>query len=550
MLRTYIRKALERGSRFAILSAWSRLGLGSDFDDFIAVDGNRSAMLNSIAFYMQRIERGFDQWIEGRDAGAALAEALVWACETIDDGKVWHRSLKLRSYVDISVQVLLLRIFVDQLSSASNEIEPREVTAMLVEQQPASRAAVLAHAERLLEDNEIDEAIVLIERALRMHAVCTTAQEMLARAKQARGDADEYDLSDKFCRMPFTHLTTGLGGETFACHCPAWVPFSIGNVFEAGSPDALWNSERMTEIRRSIHDGDFRYCSRTLCSYIKARKLPRKSDVTDPDLRAYIDGRITRIEEPPTVVELSHDSTCNLACPSCRTEMLIAKEDDVDLYASSTERVILPLLKRVKGQTYINGGGEAFASKHFRTILGALNRDEYPGLKVLLITNGQLITRRRWSEFPNLPEMLALVSVSVDAARAETYEKLRRPGKWAPLMKNLEFIASMRRANTIPLFSLNFVVQRDNFREMLDVVALADNLGADGVWFQRVTNYGAYSEAEFADVDVGNPAHRLHAELLAILRNPILQRPAINMAMLLNLVPELIEPGERPDLPY
>src|SRR2546423_13300825 len=103
-------------------------------------------------------------------------------------------------------------------------------------------------------------------------------------------DALDYDLSDKFCPMPFTHFSTGFRGSVFACTCPAWVPFPIGNVVEAESADAIWNSEVVQEIRRSILDGDFGYCSRTQCSFITARKLPRKDEVTTPKLRAIIDG--------------------------------------------------------------------------------------------------------------------------------------------------------------------------------------------------------------------------------------------------------------------
>ena len=103
------------------------------------------------------------------------------------------------------------------------------------------------------------------------------------------------------------------------------------------------------------------------------------------------------------MVQLNHDPTCNLACPSCRTEIIAAKAKEQDVYAESAQRVILPLLRKVKGETYISGGGEAFASKHYRSILGALNRAEYPDLYVYLITNGQLATAERWRQFPDLP---------------------------------------------------------------------------------------------------------------------------------------------------
>jgi pyruvate-formate lyase-activating enzyme len=399
----------------------------------------------------------------------------------------------------------------------------------------------------------VDSAIDAIQQALRIQAVCPSAQQLLFRAYQAKralGSTDDalnvldYDLTDKFCLMPFTYLSTGWQGNTHLCACPAWVPFPVGNVLTAESADAVLNSDTAREIRRSILDGDFSYCSRTLCSYITAQKLPSKDEIKDPLLRSYIDHHTTTVTAPLDLVELNHDTSCNLACPSCRTEIVMAKADEQDAYAQATDRVILPLLKRTRG-SYISGGGEAFASKHYRSVLSGLNRREYPHLYLQLITNAQLVTPQKWSAFPELAEMIGALSVSIDAAKAETYEKLRRPGKWAPLRENLEFIAGMRQSGEIRHFGINFVVQKENFREMLDFVALGTRLGVDQIWFQRVTNYGAYDEATFADIDVTSPRHPDHAELLEILRHPLLSGPLINREMLMSLLPEVVASDER-----
>jgi MoaA/NifB/PqqE/SkfB family radical SAM enzyme len=322
------------------------------------------------------------------------------------------------------------------------------------------------------------------------------------------------------------------------------VPYSIGSLLEAESADAVWNSPAAAEIRRSIHDGDFRYCSRTLCSYLNTQKLPLRSEVTGPGHGEHAATTAVRVEAAPLMVELNHDPTCNLACPSCRVE-LITKSSEADTHAPATARTILPLLKRVTGHTYITGGGEAFASRHFKGILQALNRTEYPGLSVYLITNGQLVTPARWREYPDLPAMLSILSVSMDAARPATYEQLRRPGKWAPLMENLRFLAQLRRDGAIPRLGLNFCVQAANFREMLEFVALGDELGADQIWFQRLVNYGTYDEATFAALNVASPAHPDHAELLDVLRHPLLQRTKVTKNMLMALLPEFVASEER-----
>lgn len=513
------------------------------FDDFVVTNG-RKKLISEIAHHVVALTALADN----RDSDSAFATDLLNVCGWIDSGHVRLASTKLRSYGDISVQAAALRRIVGYIATAVTR-DAASLTELLIAQHPDSRPALLVRAELLLEDSRFDEAIDLVQRALRIQAVCPTSQQLLERAIQARrairgdgGDLDgmNYDLSDKFCHMPFTHLSTGYKGDAFLCTCPAWVPFPVGNVLSAPSAESVWNSEAAVEVRRSVLDGDFKYCSRTLCYFIAAQKLPRKDDITDSTLRGYIDQHKTVLDDVPRMVELNHDPTCNLACPSCRTEIVAAKAEEQDVYAAAAQRVILPLLRKVKGQTYISGGGEALSSKHFRSILAALNRDDYPDLYVRLITNGLLLTPQRWSEYPNLPEMINILSVSIDAARSETYESLRRPGKWPLLMRNLEVMAEMRRSEKIRYLQINFVVQEDNFREILDFVALGKQLGVDGIWFQRLTNYGAFEEPAFAKADVTSPHHPNHAALLEILRNPLLQGPGINAQMLMPLLPEVI----------
>lgn len=530
-----------------VAKRWARRA----FAEFEVSIGRREEMLTTVVADALQLTRLADELDRGREGSRrSFVDFLLQACQRIDSGNVRHKSARLRSYVDISVQVKALRAFTDYLSPRKAFAgDPTRVTALLLEEYPDSRSSLLSHAELLIDRQQLDEAIDVIQRALRIQAVCPSAQQLLSRAYDAQrengsraGDRDgtNYDLSDKFCPMPFTQLATGYKGDAFACCCPAWVPFAVGNVLEAPSADAVWNSDVAAEIRRSVHDGDFSYCSRTLCSYISAQKLPLRAEITDPLLRRYIDERSVVLEEVPRMVQLNHDPSCNLACPSCRTEIVTAKAEEQDAYAESARRVILPLLRKVNGQSYISGGGEAFASRHYRSILAALNRAEYPDLYLYLVTNGQLTTAERWAQFPDLLEMIDILSVSVDAACAETYERLRHPGKWPLLMKNLDLIAEMRRFGSIRRFEINFVVQEENYREIPQFVELGIRLGVDSIWFQRLTNYGSYTEGAFAKADVASPAHPKHTELLDILRSPIMDYPAIIMHMLMPLLPEVV----------
>ena len=549
MLKRYL-SALRRRAPAIGETRRARAWAQRTFDDFVVTNGSRKVFLLTVADHALRLRA-----MIRNSERVAFARALLSACASIDSTDVRLASARLRSYEDISIQVASLRRFIAYLS---NDLANIDLAGILVEECPDSRPALLVRAEQLIEQSRHDEAIDLIQCALRIQAVCPTSQQLLGRALQARReihddgtlDGMNFDLSDKFCHMPFTQLSTGFKGDAFACCCPAWVPFAIGNVLTAPSADAVWNSDAAAEIRRSILDGDFRYCSRTLCSYIAAQKLPRKDDITEPTLRSYIDQRKTVLDDVPKMVELNHDPTCNLACPSCRTEIIAANAEEQDTYAQAAERVILPLLKRVNGQSYISGGGEAFASKHYRSILAALNRNEYAGLNIYLITNGLLITPQRWREYPHLPEMLDVLAVSIDAARPETYERLRRPAKWPALMSNLEVMSEMRRARKFRRLQINFVVQQDNYREIPDFVSLGKQLAVDNIWFQRLTNYGAFDETTFTRADVTSPNHPEHNALLEILRDPLLQQPGIDIEMLMPLLPEVVASDLRLPLLY
>jgi len=522
------------------------------FRDHDCIAGTRGGALVALAHAARGLVPALAAWRADGAQGAAFARRMRGAAHGFDDRTLRRRGERLRTYVDVSVAADVVRAFAGFLAERPApvlRVPAHELTALLLRHFPTDRPVLLAHAELLLDAGDADGAIDASQRALHVQAVCITAQRLLFRAyrlKRAQGSDDpalaaaDYDLSDRFCRVPFTHLSTGWKGNAFACSCPAWVPFPVGNVFEAPTADALWNSDAAVEIRRSVLDGDFSYCSRTLCSYISAQRLPKKDDVTDPVMRGFIDGHVTRLPVLPQLLELNYDATCNLACPSCRTEIIAAKGDERDALTRARDNVVLPLLRQMQGGCYVSGGGEVFSSPHFRSILAVLNPRDYPGVRLHLITNGQLLTPERWRAYPDLPAMIGTLSVAVDAACAETYERLRPPGKWSVLMRNLEHLGEMRRAGVLRDLWLNFVVQRANYREMFDFVALGQRLGADHIWFQRVTNYGAYDPATFVELDVTSPDHPEHAELLAILRDPRMKGPMIRSQMLLPLLPEMV----------
>ena len=338
-------------------------------------------------------------------------------------------------------------------------------------------------------------------------------------------------------------------GSTYACDCAAWVPFVTGNMLEGESPDAVWNSPGMQEVRRSVLDGDYSYCSRTLCPAITNDLLPRAEEVTAPRLRRIIENRETVVADGPRLVALGHDSSCNLACPTCRNDLIMANREQSERLDRGRDRVILPMLRNRQIGVHLTAWGDPFASRHYRSILEALHEPAFNGVGLYLLTNGLGLTPHTWKTMPHLAEKIIELRVSVDAATKETYENVRRPGRWEVIRENLSAMGELNRAGTFLrnrfadgthavtsdlhldmerpyTFMIAFVVQSVNFREMPAFVRLGEELGADVV-FQKYYSFGHESSEIFASKDVTSPEHPEHDEFQATLRDPALNSPRV-----------------------
>src|SRR5438309_5065533 len=185
-----------RGARFRALirDVARRRWLTWAFRDLVATDGNHQAMLSSLIVHMVALQSQFEEWMSDNAKGGWFAEGLLNACIRIDDGTVRRKDLKLRSYVDVSVRIKVARIAVDYLSTVAGvPVNSQMLTSLLVEHSPNSRVALLAHADILLDIGEVDSAIDSVQRALRIQAVCPSAQQLLFRAYQANRDMGSTD---------------------------------------------------------------------------------------------------------------------------------------------------------------------------------------------------------------------------------------------------------------------------------------------------------------------------------------------------------------------
>ena len=334
-----------------------------------------------------------------------------------------------------------------------------------------------------------------------------------------------YALEGRLCETPFEQLDV-LDGASHLC-CASWLNTSVGTVSDGDWQD-VWNSPTAEAIRASIHDGSYRYCNKGSCPKIQGNSLPTKADLaaTSPQWDRIVDDRTTSLSHGPTVVNLAYDRTCNLACPSCRVDRYAADATTRTRYADMQERAILPMLKSAK-TVFVTGSGDPFASKNFRQLMTALTPQDYPELKFQIMTNGMLFTPRQWEMFPALHRRVALLKISVDAATGPTHETLRLGAHWPTVLENMTFAGSLLSAGMIDNFELVFTVQDDNFREMGDAVDLAHRVGANGLYFARLTNWGTFSPEAYRQKAVFLAPHPDHAAFQQAMQDNRLDDPIV-----------------------
>ncbi len=194
-----------------------------------------------------------------------------------------------------------------------------------------------------------------------------------------------------------------------------------------------------------------------------------------------------------------------------------------------TDEIFLPLMEDDALQLIICTDGDPIGSKHYRRVIHSLDPVRHASVTVCLITNGLLLTAKEWQEIRQKHSLITFVGVSIDGACAETYEDLRRPGKWETITANMDFLSGVRSAGELPMLGLQFVVQTKNFEEMAEFVRLGQKWNADIIRFIRLTNIGSFTREAFEENDVSDPRHPLNPRFMSVLDNPIFDDPRVDM---------------------
>jgi MoaA/NifB/PqqE/SkfB family radical SAM enzyme len=152
----------------------------------------------------------------------------------------------------------------------------------------------------------------------------------------------------------------------------------------------------------------------------------------------------------------------------------------------------------------LTGVGDPFMSRVFRNFLFNFDSKKYPGIKIIHFhTNGQLFDETTYNKMKGIHHLKISTDISIDATTAEVYNKVRAPGNWDRLMKNLQFIKGL---DNLDLLGISMVVQQDNYMQMPAFIELAESLVHNKrntfVEFKRIRQDAHLSQEQFQFIGI------------------------------------------------
>jgi MoaA/NifB/PqqE/SkfB family radical SAM enzyme len=323
-------------------------------------------------------------------------------------------------------------------------------------------------------------------------------------------------LKGRYCYHPFNTITIDSAGDVFPCVCQAWLPISLGKIWDFDSLDDIVRNPRAREIQASIIDGSYRYCDNNTCGLIQTN-----------DLQENINHRPDSINW----INFAIDPSCNLTCPSCRKDFIFINQGPE--YEQKI-RIVEHSVKLIEQHDQwikfsLSSDGDPFASLIYRDLLSKLNVTGKP-VEIEIITNG-ILAKAHWHKMSGVYNNIVRFKVSFDAGSEEVYNIIRRGGDWNKLLDSCEFISKWKQKNYSKMsLTANFVVQTGNYRDMSKYVDLCDQLGFDEINFQSINDWGTFND--FKSHAVWQSSHPEYGEFLKQLHHPSLNNSKVNLTNL------------------
>ena len=232
---------------------------------------------------------------------------------------------------------------------------------------------------------------------------------------------------------------------------------------------------------------------------------------------------------PPIHAQIEVTTFCNLNCKPClRSKYLL--DAPQHLSPENFQRIVAPMRPL---KISLSGSGEPLMNPDFFEII---RRAKAFGASVNSTSNGTLLTPERAAEL--VKSGLDLLKISIDAATPDTYRNIRGEDCFLRVVDGVRALieAKKRLGSPTPYIRFNYVVSRDNYRELAETAQLADRLGVDAMYFQPLLLFGI--EERQAELVGDMTQDGLTQEIRRALQLGRSCRVETNLRMFLRLLPQ------------
>ncbi len=193
---------------------------------------------------------------------------------------------------------------------------------------------------------------------------------------------------------------------------------------------------------------------------------------------SFVSGK--RVYSMPYRLQIENGNICNLKCTMCALNVMKRKKGMLSLEKYKE------IFKQIK-PAYVNltGYSEMILNKD---IFDIIKYSKVHGAYVKIDSNATLLNRDKSRRI--IESGLDLISISIDGATKETYEKIRVPARFDVVINNLRNLVRLRNemGNKLQIH-IAFVGQVKNIHELPEIIKLADNIGVDQINSAFVTEY-------------------------------------------------------------
>ena len=178
------------------------------------------------------------------------------------------------------------------------------------------------------------------------------------------------------------------------------------------------------------------------------------------------------------LLQIESSFACNLACRMCPWSGIREGAPSKRLMTEEVWNSVVPYLAQITSVDFTGGGEPLLQPKLPDWIAQA----KEAGCEVGFLTNGMLLDEPTATRI--LDAGIDWIGFSIDGATKQVYEDIRQGADFERVIENVRRVVSMR-IGRMPRLMINFVLMKNNFHQIEQIVQLAATLGIDQVNFKQ-----------------------------------------------------------------